>query len=59
MKRRKGLLKYRAPYAKVTSMALETNICSVVFNVRVQELENMNDPNSENYDENESFYFES
>ena len=52
--------KYQAPYAKVTHMALESNFCQTVrFNVQVKELENMNDPNSEHYDDTEVFYFES
>ena len=56
MKRKKGLLKYRAPYAEVTSMALETNICSVVFNVRVQALDNIN--LKDGTDDEEPMYFE-
>ncbi len=41
-------------------MALESNFCQTVrFNVQVKELENMNDPESENYDATEGFYFES
>ena len=52
--------KYQAPYAKVTHMALESNFCQTVrFNVQVNDLENMNDPESENYDASEVFYFES
>ena len=52
--------KYQAPAALVTQMALESNFCQTVrFNVQVKELENMNDPESENFDETEVFYFES
>ena len=52
--------KYQAPAAVVTQMALERNFCqSVLFNVQVNDLENMNDPESDNYDASEVFYFES
>ena len=52
--------KYQAPSAKVTHMALESNFCqTVLFNVQVKDLENMNDPESDNYDASEVFYFES
>ena len=52
--------KYQAPSAKVTHMALESNFCATVrFNVQVKDLENMNDPESDNYDASEVFYFES
>ena len=52
--------KYQAPAALVTQMALERNFCqSVLFNVQVKDLENMNDPESDNYDASEVFYFES
>ena len=52
--------KYQAPAALVTQMALESNFCqTVLFNVQVKDLENMNDPESENYDASEVFYFES
>ena len=35
--------KYQAPSAKVTHMALESNFCqTVLFNVQVKDLENMN-----------------
>ena len=44
----------------VTQMARESNFCqTVLFNVQVKDLENMNDPESENYDASEVFYFES
>ena len=37
--------KYQAPYAVVTQMALESNFCATVrFNIQVNDLENMNDP---------------
>ena len=52
--------KYQAPAAVVTQMALERNFCqSVLFNVQVNDLENMNDPESDNYDASEVFYFDS
>ena len=52
--------KYQAPVALVTHMVLERNFCqSVLFNVQVNDLENMNDPESDNYDASEVFYFES
>ena len=52
--------KYQAPAALVTHMALESNFCATVrFNVQVNDLENMNDPESDNYDASEVFYFES
>ncbi len=52
--------KYQAPAAVVTQMALESNFCQTVrFNVQVKELENMNDPESESFDDTEVFYFES
>jgi hypothetical protein len=52
--------KYQAPAAVVTQMALESNFCATVrFNVQVKELENMNDPESESFDDTEVFYFES
>ncbi len=52
--------KYQAPAAVVTQMVLERNFCqSVLFNVQVKDLENMNDPESDNYDASEVFYFES
>lgn len=52
--------KYQAPTASVTQMALERSFCqSVLFNVQAKDLENMNDPDSENYDGTEVFYFDS
>ena len=52
--------KYQAPTALVTQMVLERNFCqSVLFNVQVKDLENMNDPESDNYDASEVFYFDS
>jgi hypothetical protein len=52
--------KYQAPSVKVTHMALESNFCqTVLFNVQAKDLENMNDPESDNYDASEVFYFES
>ena len=56
--------KYQAPTALVTHMALESNFCAtVLFNVQVNELQNMNhpdDPFSGVGDAAEEvFYFES
>ena len=56
--------KYQTPCAAVTDMALENNFCATVrFNVQVNELENMNDPNDPlkgvGEAEDEVFYFES
>ena len=56
--------KYQAPAALVTQMALESNFCqSVLFNVQVKDLENMNDPTDPlkgvGDAEGEVFYFES
>ena len=60
IRRNKKTKKYQAPSALVTQMALESNFCATVrFNVQVKELENMNDPESENYDDTEVFYFDS
>lgn len=58
--RNKKARKYQAPSAQVTQMALERSFCqSVLFNVQAKDLENMNDPNSENFDDTEVFYFDS
>jgi len=56
--------KYQAPYALVTHIALEGNFCqSVLFNVQVNELKNMNDPTNPlegvGDAEGEVFYFDS
>ena len=56
--------KYQAPSALVTQMALERNFCqSVLFNVQVNDLENMNDPTNPlegvGDAEGEVFYFDS
>ena len=49
--------KYSAPSSKATSMALENNFCATVrFNVRVQELDNIN--YSKTGDDAEPTYFE-
>ena len=43
IRRHKKMRKYQAPVAKATDMALESNFCQTVrFNVRVQELDNIN-----------------
>ena len=52
--------KYQSPSVKVTQMALESNFCQTLrFNVQVKQLNNMNDPSTEGYDEEEPFYFDS
>ena len=50
--------KYQAPYALVTHVALERNICSVVFNVQVKEFENINQMIEDHEAEAEPLYFE-
>jgi hypothetical protein len=50
--------KYQAPCASETHLALERNICSVVFNVRVQALENINQMVEDEESEAEPLYFE-
>ena len=61
--RNKKTRKYQAPVAFATHMALESNFCQTVrFNVRVKELQNMNDPLDPmgvSEDAEEAFYFES
>lgn len=64
MFRRNKTRKYQAPSALVTHMALESNFCATVrFNIQVDELENMNDPNNPlkgvGDAADEVFYFES
>ena len=56
--------KYQTPCAAVTDMALESNFCATVrFNVQVNELENMNNPDDPTKGvgdaAEEVFYFES
>lgn len=49
---------YQSPHTKLAEVDLEGLICqSVIFNVAAEELQNMNDPNSDDYDETEPFYF--
>ena len=49
-----------SPHVKVARTELEGLIChSVIFNIAAKDLENMNDPETENFDSSESFYFES
>ena len=50
--------KYSAPSSKETSMALERNICSVVFDVRVQALDNINQSIEDGEAAAEPLYFE-
>lgn len=42
IRKTKKTRKYHAPCAKETHVAFENNICSVVFNVQAQELDNIN-----------------
>ena len=49
---------YHAPCVKETQLALETNICSVAFNVQVRALENINQMIEEEDAEAEPLYFE-
>ena len=52
--------KYQTPLVKEMPVVFESNFCATVrFNVQVKELENMNDPESESFDDTEVFYFES
>ena len=62
--RNKKTRKYQAPVAFATHMALESNFCATVrFNVQVNDLEIMNDPEDPlkgvGDAEGEVFYFES
>ena len=62
--RNKKTRKYQAPVALATHMALESNFCAtVLFNVQVNELKNMNDPDDPFSGVGEAaeevFYFES
>ena len=51
---------YQVPRAAVSEVYLEGVIChSVILNIAVKDLENMNDSKSVHYDDTESFYFES
>ena len=58
--RNKKTRKYQAPVAFETHVALESNFCfTVLLDVEVEELKNMNDPNSPDFNPDEGFYFES
>ena len=61
--RTKRSRRYLSPSCKVTPMMLESNFCqTVLFNVQVNELQNMNDPNDPlgvGDAAEEVFYFES
>lgn len=47
-RRNKKTLKYQAPFAKETHMALESNFCQTVrFRVKVQDWENVNGASAE------------
>ena len=51
--------KYHAPCAKETQVSIENNICSVAFNVQIQELEYINKLKAEDGDAyDEPLYFE-
>lgn len=50
--------KYQAPYALETHLALERNICSVVFNVQVRALDNINQMIEDGEADAEPLYFE-
>ena len=58
VRKTKKTRKYQAPYALETHVAFERNICSVVFNVQVKELENINLMVEEGTAEAEPLYFE-
>lgn len=58
IRKTKKTRKYHAPCVKETHLALENNICSVVFNVQVKELENINLMVEEGTAEAEPLYFE-
>ena len=57
IRKAKKTRKYSAPNSKETSLALERNICSVVFDVRVQKLDNINQL-MEGEEDAEPLYFE-
>ena len=58
--RNKKTRKYQAPVALATHMALESNFCmTVLLDLEVKDLDNMNDPSSPDFNEAEGFYFES
>ena len=50
--------KYQAPCASETHLALERNICSVVFNVRVQKYDYINQMIEDGEADPEPLYFE-
>ena len=59
-RRNKKTRKYQTPMAKVTPVVFESNFCATVrFQLEADPLKNMNDPNTEGYDANEAFYFDS
>lgn len=59
IRKTKQTRKYSMPSSKVTDMALESNFCQTVrFNVRVQELENINAKIPEEGEIAEPTYFE-
>lgn len=59
IRRNKKTRKYQAPYAHTAHMALERNFCATVrFNVKVQELDNINAKVDEDGNTVEPMYFE-
>lgn len=58
VRKTKKTRKYQAPYALETHVAFERNICSVVFNVQVKALDNINQMIEDGEAEPEPLYFE-
>lgn len=59
IRKTKKTRKYSAPSSKETNMALESNFCTTVrFNVRVQQLENINADVDDDGKTIEPMYFE-
>ena len=59
IRKAKKTRKYSAPSSKVTSMALENNFCATIrFNVKVQELDNINTHLDDDGNTVEPMYFE-
>ena len=50
---------YISPGVALTGLCLEPFCQSIRFKTQVDPLENMNDPNSPDYNPDEQFYFES
>lgn len=58
IRKTKKTRKYHAPCIQEMHLALENNICSVAFNVQVQELENINKMIEDGDADAEPLYFE-